>query len=109
MLHSSVCSCMRLQSDSDGSDKQLLFEPTTILQEIEVYLRIKHTINVSDKKKTNKNHNEVLTFLDEFDDSFVFFCRVQLFDFRKNGIQKGYFGHDRCEVSLCHNFISNQH
>lgn len=55
MLHSSVYSCMRLQSYSDGSNKQLLFEPTTTLREIEVYLRIKHTINVCDKK--NKNHN----------------------------------------------------
>jgi len=53
MLHSSVCSCMRLQSDSDGSDKRLLFEPTTTLREIEVYLKItkKHTINVCDKKE----------------------------------------------------------
>jgi hypothetical protein len=57
MLHSSVCSCMRLQSDSDGSDKRLLIEPTTTLQEIGVYLR---TTNMQNqylwKKKNNNNH-----------------------------------------------------
>lgn len=55
---------MRLVSDSDGLDKRLLFEPTTTLQETEVYLGTTYKVNVCYKNMNNcKDYSRFSTSL----------------------------------------------
>lgn len=65
-------------------------------------------LKINKKGMENDDTSLELTFLHEFDDSFVFISRSQFFDIGKYRIQNSGFGHD-CSGCLRQTIISNDH